>query len=319
LIPSVLCVLLLAGIEALSIIAGMIPDVVVLGAVTLALGPLVVIAVVTQIPQQRRGKALLSRYGWRGAPATLLADKPCLARVGLDGAEVTLRLRRMNWIGKQALLRTGTLWVCGPDERGRALVRVAGSVGQALADVTDLVPSGVPPVLARPTGPRPADDPALIWARHAYHRGMVIIIGVLVLLTGVCVGFLTRFDFGRADSGTVGGLVAVPVMLLLIGWSYLVGLRALRRYADAPCWLPVQVSLDTWDTPATMAVRTGTGRLILPNGWHGYADFPRLPLDLAANLRATGVLWLAGEPTPGTTVPIGLPGYPLRAVVKIRG
>jgi hypothetical protein len=321
LILSVVCLLFVIALDVFAVIAGVVADAALLVALTIGLGALVGSALALHVPQQRLGKALLGRYGWRAVPANLVADKPCLARIGLDGTELTLRLTRFNRLGQQVLLRTGTLWICGPDEQGRALVRVAGSVGQALARVTDAQPTGVPPVPRSPSSPRPADDPGLIWARHVFHRSMLIILAVLVLLAGIEIGLVSRTGIGNLGTlGTeaFGQLLGTPVILIVIVWGYLVGLRQFRRFAAAPYWLPVPVSLDTWDNPANMVVRTGAGRLILPGGRPAYADFPRLPLDLAANLRATGVLWLAGDPQPGATVPIGLPGYPLRGVVKIR-
>lgn len=270
------------------------------------------------LPQLRRGKALLFQFAWRPAPATLLSDKPCLARITLDQRQLTLRLRRLNWTGRQALLRTGGLWICGPDARGRALVRVAGSVGQGIAEVTDATPTGVPPVLVHPSGPRPGDDPGLSYARRLFNRTMLVLVVIFALLDGLVAGFLSKAGFADADPGLAGWLIVQTLLLVLMCWSWFTGMRQFRRYANAPYWQPVPVSLDTWDAATNVAVRTGTGRIILPNGWRGYVEFPRLPLDLAANLRATGVLWLAGDAAPGQTVPIGLPGFPLRGVVKIQ-
>lgn len=315
------CLVLFGAIDYVSLADSMVPSEIFVWFLTVLLLLAVGFALWLHLPQQRRGKTLLGRYGWRGVPATVLADKPCLVRIVIDDTELTLRLTRLNLIGKQSLLRTGTLWICGPDEQGRALVRVAGSVGQALAEVTNTRPTGVPPVPQRPVSPRPGDDPGLLWARHAFHRSMLISLVVVVLLGGINVGVLSRTglgDLGR-NEGALAQLVGVTVMLIAIAWGYVAGLRQFRRYDAAPYWVPVQVSLDTWDGPPNMAVRTGSGRVILANGWRGYADFPRLSLDLAANLRGTGVLWLAGDPMPGATVPIGLPGFPLRGTVKLRG
>jgi hypothetical protein len=268
-------------------------------------------------PQRRRGKALFQRYAWRGVPATLIADKPCLVRIVLDEQELTLRLRRMNWMSKQRLLRTGTLWICGPDERGRALVRGAGSAGEALADVTTKAPKGVPPILVHPSGPRPADDPALIWYERGYRRGLLIVMAILVLLGGVGAGLLSRSSDENLTRNLIAALAPVVTVFILVTYSAIVRYRQFRRFAAATHWQAVPVSLDTW-TGSNLGVRTGTGRIILPGGWRCYVEFPRLPLDLAANLRTTGVLWLAGDAAPGQTVPIGLPGYPLRGVVKIK-
>jgi hypothetical protein len=270
-------------------------------------------------PQRRRGKALLGRYGWRGVPATLVADKPCLVRIVLDERELTLRLRRMNWMGRQRLLRTGTLWICGPDERGRALGRYAGSVGDALADVTGAAPTGVPPILVHPSGPRPADDPVLIWYERGYRRGLLIMMAILVLLIGVGAGLLSRTDDEEFTRNLLAALAPVATVLIVIVYSAIARYQQFRRFAAATHWQAVPVSLDTWEaTGRSLGVRTGTGRIILPGGWRCYVEFPRLPLDLAANLRATGVLWLAGDAAPGETVPFGLPGYALRGVVKIK-
>jgi hypothetical protein len=315
------CLAVFGAIDYVSVADSLVPGEIFIWFMTVVLLVLVVFALWLHLPQQRRGKALLSRYGWRGVPATLLADKPCLVRIALGDTALTLRLTRLNWIAKQALLRTGTLWICGPDEQGQALVRVAGSVGQALADVTNAAPTGAPPVPQRPNSQRPADDPGLAWARRAFHRSMLIILGVVVLLAGINIGILSRSGFGTlgTNAGAFGQVIAAPIMLIVLAWGYVAGFRQFRRYAAAPYWVPVQVSLDSWDGPPNMAVRTGAGRVILPNGWRCYADFPRLPLDLAANLRGTGVLWLAGDPVPGATLPIGLPGYAVRGTVKLRG
>lgn len=269
-------------------------------------------------PQRRRGKAVLSRYPWRVARATLVADKPCLVRIALADGELTLRVRRLNWAAKQRLLRTGTLWICGPDEHGRALVRGAGSVGEAVAQVTNAAPKGVPPVLAHPSGPRPADDPALIWYERGYRRGLLIIVAILVLFGGIGAGMLTRSDDDELRRNLIGALVLIALALILIAYSAVARYSQVRRFAAATHWQAVPVSLDTWEAGRSLGVRTGTGRIILPGGWRCYVEFPRLTLDLAANLRATGVLWLAGDAAPGQTVPIGLPGYTLRGVVKMQ-
>ena len=293
-------------------------DLVVGGILVAFLLVLLIVRLWLHVPPQRRGKELLPRYPWRGVPVTVLANNPCLVRVALDGRELTLRLRRLNWLGKQVLLRTGVLWICGPDERGRALVRIAGSVGEALAEVTVAAPSGPPPVLAQPSGPRPADDPALSWIRRATNRNVVIYTAILVLLEGLTVGALSRADYTDIDPIVIGGVTGVTMALVLVIWGWWLGNSQYRRLAAAPYWQPIQVSLDTWNADINVSVRNGSGRIILPNGWRGYVEFPRLPLDFAANLRATGVLWVAGDPVPGQTVPIGLPGYPLRGVVKIK-
>lgn len=273
-------------------------------------------------PQRRRGKVLLNRYSWRGARATLVAARPCLVRVVLDDdRELTLRLQRLNWVGRQRLLRTGALWICGPDERGRALVRGAGSVGEVVADIADLTdaaPKGVPPVLVHPSGPRPADDPALIWYERGYRRGLLIVVAILMLLGGVVAGVQSRSDDDALNQSLIGALVPIGIALGLLGYGAIARYVRVRRFAAATHWQAVPVSLDTWEAQRALGVRTGTGRIILPGGWRCYVEFPRLPLDLAANLRATGVLWLAGDATPGQTVPIGLPGFPLRGIVKIK-
>ena len=316
-----LALVILGGAAYLDATAHDLPGLVYLGILIALVLTSAVLNWWTHLPQRRRGKLLLGRYGWRPVPARILADRPCLVRVALEGAEPVLRVRRLNWIGKQVVLRTGELWICGPDERGRALVRVAGSVGQGIADVTDARPGGAPPVPVHPGGPRPGEDPGLIRSQRYYHRAMVITVAIMVLLIGIGVGFLSQYgvaDVGALDPVLVGWLFLGPVLLVLILWGYARTSKSMRRAAQAPYWQPVQVSLDTWDEPAFAAVRTGTGRVILPGGWRAYADFPRLSLDLAANLRATGVLWMIGDPVPGTLVPIGLPGYPLRGYVKIR-
>jgi hypothetical protein len=317
----VVLLLVLGAIEYLSFSEGDLTEPVFLSIVILVLLASLATTCWLYLPLQRRGKALLSRFGWRPVPVTLLSDKPCQVRITLEGTEMTLRLRRFYWVAKQALLRTGTLWICGPDERGRALVRVAGSIGSGMADVIEATPRGTPPVLARPSTPRPGDDPALRWQRRVYHRVMLGQLALLLLIIGIGVGIVSRAEpgsLGYASPAVYGGAAALLVGLVLAALGYARGSKMLRQLADAPYWQPVPVSLDVWDEPANTSFRTGAGRVILPNGYHAYVDFPRLSFDLAANMRATGVLWLAGDGVPGETVPIGLPGYPLRGIAKFR-
>lgn len=319
----VLLVILLfvAGIGYLRAIEGDVTEAVFLWLIDTLLVVSIGISSWLYVPLWWRGKALASRYGWRPVPVTILSDKPCLVRATVDGTEVTLRLRRFYWLARQLLLRTGTVWICGPDDRGRCLARLAGSVGNGLADVTEAAPSGTPPVLVQPASPRPGDDPALSRSRRAYNRVMVTYLAVLLLIVGVSVGMLSRTGFGSlgsADSAVLVGSVFFVLAVILTIQGYLKGRKAFQQLADAPYWQPVPVSLDYWDEPAKAAVRTGAGRVILPGGVPAYVDFPRLTLDLAANMRATGVLWLAGDPAPGATVPIGLPGFALRGSARFR-
>jgi hypothetical protein len=299
---------------------GQVTKSVYLGILLVALLALIALQLWLHVPHIRHGKALLSRYGWRRLPATIVSDKPCLVRVNIDGTDVTMRVRRTNRNAKQILLRTPTLWICGPDEQGRALLRLAGSVGHGLTQVTGAVPTGAPPTLIHPATPRPADEPALSWSRRIQSRALLIAMAVSLVFVGIGVGNLTwtGFDFGEIDGTAFGGSIGGLAMFILMAQGYAKARKTFRQLAQAPYWQPVPVSLDTWDRPANSALRTGSGRVILPGGWEGFVDFPRLSFDLAANMRATGVLWVAGDAAPGATVPIGLPGYPLlgRAVFR---
>jgi hypothetical protein len=70
----------------------------------------------------------------------------------LDGREVGLRLFRTPWAVQRLLIRHGQAWLCGPDSRGRARLRVAGLTSSWEARVLDKVPHGAP--MALPSTPR---------------------------------------------------------------------------------------------------------------------------------------------------------------------
>jgi hypothetical protein len=92
---------------------------------------------------------------------------------------------------------------------------------------------------------------------------------------------------------------------LLMGVSIL----RVRRPITDDTWVELRVALDTPFVPRTRGVARLTGWALHPDGrqtrFRLVAD-----VSLAANVAATGQLWLLGHPRPGKPAKSGLPGYP---------
>jgi hypothetical protein len=59
------------------------------------------------------------------------------------------------------------------------------------------------------------------------------------------------------------------------------------------------------------------GRAMLADGREVAFRMPKVDVSLAANVAATGQLWIAGQPRLGKTLKAGVPGYPLLGRVRL--
>ncbi|MDX8055460.1 hypothetical protein SK571_39310 [Lentzea sp. BCCO 10_0798] len=245
------------------------------------------------LPLRRARRSRLLDEPWRRVPAAVAETNDHLL---LDGQAL-----KGSFGGLLEVVRERQeVFVRGPDARGHALVRVAGSTWACPAEVVrGEFRAGNR--LERPRV-RPADDERIqaavrmirsqtpfLWAMH------VIVLVVIVLLLGVTL---------LMPSPT--GLVAAALFATgLLSFPGAVELRLRERdvvkaVRNSHEWRPVPMTLFPWQRGHHVA-----GIAELPGG-PALVRFPWPLADQIANIAATGVLWIAGRHE--NTLAVSVPG-----------
>ncbi|RSM37801.1 hypothetical protein DMA12_35495 [Amycolatopsis balhimycina DSM 5908] len=236
----------------------------------------------------------------------------------VKGSRVSVRLPDGRWLrtgripdGPRAQLAgERRLWVLGGGRR--VFVRLPGAMWLRAGRIEDAPLPGATSaelVSRHPTPPR--HDPVLA-ANRAFRIRRTVLSGVVFLvLGGAGLAFVanTRVDpYAVVDPAAVGGVAGGSGVLVLLGLLMLVGVLRLRPITE-DVWVELRVALDTQFVPRTRGVARLTGWALHPDGrqtrFRLVAD-----VSLAANVAATGQLWLQGYPRPGKPAKAGLPGYP---------
>ncbi|MDT8910327.1 hypothetical protein [Amycolatopsis sp. PS_44_ISF1] len=90
----------------------------------------------------------------------------------------------------------------------------------------------------------------------------------------------------------------------------------LRRPSAHGTWTELEVVLDG-PVHVRGAKARFRGRTALPDGRAVEVRGRRVTLAVAANVAATGQLWLAGPPRPGKPTAVGLPGHAVYGSVRL--
>jgi hypothetical protein len=271
----------------------------------------------------RTRRSVLRRYPWRETPARLVRGNPRHpSPLVVDAAGVLLRFAGMQWWGQLVIMRTGRIWLCGPDHRGRALVRLDGSLAHATVRVVDRLPAGATsPTGLAAHGPRPTDEPQLAGNRRHYARRIPP--GLGLPLSQFAIGVVLA---GVAVQARASSLVALGAFLALSQvrtltrrvWSFCRSRPTMRLMARADRWTPLPGRVRTrgwrWRFAESGAAR---GELWLPDGSCVPIRLPWVSDDVVADIQASGTMYLAGEPTPGGRTVVGVPGYGYFSLVRI--
>jgi len=236
----------------------------------------------------------------------------------VKGSRVSVRLPDGRWLRTRLpdgprvqLAGERRLWVLGAGLR--VFVRPPGAMWLRAGRIEDTPISGATPVelvSRRPTQPR--QDPVLA-AHRAFQVRRMVVFGVTFLALGAA-GFAVtatvRFDPDAITGpAAVGGIAGGSAVFVLLGLLMLVGFLRIRRPITEDIWVELRVALDTPFVPRTRGLARLTGWALHPDGrqtrFRLVAD-----VSLAANLAATGQLWLLGYPRPGKPAKAGVPGYP---------
>jgi len=195
------------------------------------------------------------------------------------------------------------VFLCGPDDEGRALLRVAGMLR--------IVPAKLDPRPARARERelllpgRPLDDPGAARASRWFRWGTRLWLVPAVL--GVCGAVLVTLALRplAVPGLVVGGLLliaaaySVPIVVMFVRWfaEALAGLCAARE------WSPVPITLFPWEPGREVA-----GLAQLPRGT-ALVRFPYPQPDVVANVSDSGMMWMAGDGI--GAVAVGVPGVPV--------
>jgi hypothetical protein len=278
-------------------------------------------------------RALLEAQPWRAADVSVFRQARgrsvgCRLRVlDASGEPIWLTAVGLGWSGQQVLARTGRVWLVGPDADGTVAIRSSGlAVPIAMAQVTDQQPADLLVEAAQRAprrAPKARDDVVvanlLAGPRRRSRTDMVAPVLLLGLAVFVLVAIL-RSNHAAPRFGELLGSVLVVLALLagFAGWRIVRLIRTSRidRMLAAGPWRAVPVDLAGKPDPRKQELR---GNATLPDGGTVEVSVPRAGFVLAANVAATGLLWVVGEPEAGRRTVAGLPGYPLLAVATFTG
>ncbi|MFI6095159.1 hypothetical protein ACIA8G_06400 [Lentzea sp. NPDC051213] len=270
---------------------------------TFALSPLIY-----RVETRPRRRGLLDQP-WRRLPATVAEHEDndsTTDRLLLDG----LVLKGWFYDLPDMVLERQEVFVCGPDAKGRAVVRAAGFAKWHNAKAC----TGEYSARERVERPlmRPLDDEAVLRAHKGLRWGVKAWLwsavpaglgGVLILLS----------LFPLAPTGLlVGGLLLVPALLgipatIEIGRWYRDAVAAVENSWQ---WTPVPITLFPWRPNQHVA-----GLAQLPGGL-ALVQFVISNLDVIANIADTGVMWVAG--THGDVIAVGVPRVPVLTFAAVQ-
>ncbi|MFJ6674160.1 hypothetical protein ACIQMJ_23880 [Actinosynnema sp. NPDC091369] len=251
-----------------------------------------------------RRRGLLDRP-WRRVPATVVAgggkwDEDRLLVFAEDG---TVVLRGLLSDGLDLVLDRQEVFLCGPDEGGRAVVRVAGLCRMFPVRVDTSEDEARPREREPHVIGRPLDDPAVARAARGFRWGTRTRVWCAL---GAAVGAVLVALSVRPLSPAglvVGGLLIVAAALMTPSSFLLDRLyrEAVAALDSATGWTPAPITLFPWESTDEVA-----GLAQLPGGT-AVVRFPLPDPDLVANIADTGTLWVAGD---GEVVTVGLPRVP---------
>jgi hypothetical protein len=91
----------------------------------------------------------------------------------------------------------------------------------------------------------------------------------------------------------------------------------MARAVRAPNWTELSIVLDEGIRTTASPLASTSGRTLLPDGREVTVKLQKVNVNLLANVRDTGRLWVLGTPEAGRPAKIGLPGYPLLGTAKL--
>jgi hypothetical protein len=256
----------------------------------------------------QRHRRLLLAQPWRRCPATAAAttETAIFDRLIVFEGERPLVLRGTLPDVPELVLAQQELFLVGPDEKGRALIRVAGlcQMFPVRVDTAEARPKEREPGLpGRP--PRPRAFRRLRLATHAWRYAVAVgVLGAVVLTLGLWPLSILAMIVGGVLLAV--GAVTTPTAVRL-GRYYA---RAAAAADEATGWTSLPITLFPWEPTNVVA-----GLVQLP-GRTALVQFPLPNLDVIANIADTGTIWIWG--TQAEVVAVGAPQLPVLTVAVLQ-
>ncbi|GHF55814.1 hypothetical protein GCM10017566_31080 [Amycolatopsis bartoniae] len=263
----------------------------------------------------RRLVHLLGRFPWQLTAGEVLRvgrqDEPAQIAVTLEGKPKLLLLsaRATRRRALRVIREDGRVWLCGPDEKGRAALRVAGFTVTWRVTLSDNPPPRPATQAPRAVAGRPATRaPRAIAGSAAFLFPVLIPVGLLAF------GAVLTVSGWRQDSlaaMAVGEILAVAG--LLRGFAVSRALVRVSRRARLAA-LPELTAAARFEVHSWSPGRPLTGRVQLPGGQVLAIAVPHPGLDLVAHLQSGAPVRILG--TPGGRLALSSPGAPSLTAAK---
>lgn len=247
-------------------------------------------------------------------PGQLLTSgaKVSVALAGPEPRWVVVRLRRSQ---RTLLAGVRQMFFVGPDARGRVLVTLPGGITGRFGRIRRVpAPGSVEPAVQ----PRPLvaarQDPVVT----AFLREVWLRCGWLVVVYELCAVGIWAAGQALLDAPITGSFTTVlAVCYAVIGLMAPLRVAVLSSAVKTKPWQELHATLYTAIEPGASGTAKAEGRVLLADG-EARIQFRRTPFDVLVNVRATERLWVLGVPERGKKVVVGLPGYPVLGLAKLR-
>jgi hypothetical protein len=264
-----------------------------------------------------RGRRLLTTQPWRSVPAKLVGPRVLEVRSG--DQDWHLRVRLYDAV-RRVIARTGRVWLVGPDDRGWFALRIDGAHAPWPARRTRSRGGREVTWSAPSTTPTAAHDPvSASWAAtvaRLARLGLLPYVALAAIFVLLSIGL--AWGTHLVIVWVVFGLICVTpcLVLLAIRVRRTRDLRRLIPLLSVGPWQRVRAELHSWKFQEKGYTNV-TGTVFLDNGVRLSLFLPSANADLLGNIWETGTAWFAGEPTPGKTMAVGFPGYPVLGVARL--
>jgi hypothetical protein len=197
-----------------------------------------------------------------------------------------------------ARMATGRVWVVGPNAAGEAVVF---DDAQITPNFGHVVPAPPEHLNVRPSRRWQPAQVALVAARSEVR------------------GFALRWFFTILLTVSIGAELAPQPLVL--GWLYAIAGAAILVIAGRQ-WLRIAPGLHASRLLGTSLIEHPARVVTEKSVAVGLPDGSELTgallwsVHLLATVRASGRLWVAGEPAPGATLGVGAPDHPIAGVVR---
>lgn len=247
-------------------------------------------------------------------PMRRLADKPFRLVSGLEGAVVAGSRVSVPLDGRWLVVRFPAplraqlaaqrrLWVLG------RFVLLPGAIVPRRGTIRGAPVKGSRPLAAEPV------SPGRLLSLQRRLLGQYYLYGAGVTLVAGAFSAWAAFDLPDADTFLAANVRVLAVLCVLATLGLAITALVFSRPVPEPRWTELAVVSG----PASVnlfGIVTVKGRTVLPDGRQVTVSAGGSDQSLAANIAATGRLWVLGVPVAGKAAKAGVPGHAVFGPVK---